>query len=182
MLFSFTDAHLVAVLDNQNAQQLKEVWSEAQRIHTEKPGEAVEYILNKLPRAGSAENRFIGQWLIKALQTDSHERIEPYGLNAQDIVEYLPVSALVPRATRSWSELRSDYAASPERKGQRKPDFKTWLMRTQGARFSAYDIKSAVDSLSQVPEEIVTLGYRIRELGSRPVMRNLPVGHIDYQA
>jgi hypothetical protein len=176
MLFDFTDAHAVAVLDNVDAQYVRRVWEEARcRESTSGREEAIDHIdeaFKNAPRK-SAEYDWIATWLKRALARGLSSRLEPYGLRAQDIIEYLPVDVLVPGGGHDWQALRAEHALAlpTQDKAKGLHDFKTWLTRVKGADTSVDNIRRAVEAVRDVPEEILHLGYRIREIGLRPRAR-----------
>ena len=97
--------------------------------------------------------------------------MEPYGLAARDIIEYLPVEVLVPGcAGKSWGELRHEHDAAEGRWDRSKGlhDFKNWLRHTYGADTSVGNIRKAAEAMDTVPDEVTRLGYRLREISVRP--------------
>lgn len=175
VLFDLSDAHLVAVLDNVRTEEITAAWMEAQTRYLSGDGEsAIEYLngeFNKYKgKKGKEEYEWIGTWLNRALQKGVAARINPWGLKARDIIEYLPVEVLVPKAGKSWDELRHEHdTALPSLdKTKRLHEFKVWLTYTYGADTSVSNVRRAATSMTEIPAEFKKLGYRLREISSRP--------------
>lgn len=175
VLFDLSDAHLVAVLDNVRTEEVTAAWMEAQMRYLSGDGEsAIEYLDGEFQKykgkKGKEEYGWIGTWLSRALKKGVAARMNPWGLTARDIIEYLPVEVLVPNAGKSWEELRHEHdTALPSldrTKGLHK--FKTWLEHFYGADTSVSNVERAAAATTEVPEEFRKLGYHLREISSRP--------------
>lgn len=172
VLFDLTDAHVVAVLDNVVIEEISAAWTEAQKRYLAGSAEeAIDFLSRALKtnRKGDETDWIMG-WLGRALKKGVHARMTPYGLAARDIIEYLPVEILVPRAHKSWNDLRHEHEAaiSSLDKSKGLHDFKTWLTRTYRADVSVANIRRATDSVREIPEEFRKLGYHLREISTRP--------------
>jgi hypothetical protein len=102
VLFDLSDAYLVAVLDNVRTDEISTAWTEAQtRYLTEGAEEAIGFLSGAIvERKKGDESDWIVNWLSRALKKGVHARMYPYGLAARDIIEYLPVEILVPKAKK----------------------------------------------------------------------------------
>ena len=170
LLFDMTTAHVVALLDNVAASEIDATWLEAQaRYLTGDADLAIDYLNQQLRGRKGDEYTWISQWLARALKKGINERLTPYGLVARDVIEYLPVEAIVPKADRSWVELRDEHDAARPSLDRSKGlhDFKIWLTRTYGADVSPQAIRAAAAEVTEVPTEFQKLGYRLREVASR---------------
>lgn len=133
VLFTHTDAHVVALLDNLRAERLASVWEVATGLAVRGDVQAaidaaVEGIPDNRKRKGD-EAGYMRGWLTRALQEGLTSRATPYALGEADIIRYLPVSSFVPEAD-SWSELERRHneeraAAKPDR--MPPSDFKAWM-------------------------------------------------------
>jgi len=175
VLFDLSDAHLVAVLDNVRTEEISVVWVEAQtRYLSGNPEAAIEYLQGEFQKykgkKGKEEYGWIGTWLNRALKKGVAARMNPWGLMARDIIEYLPVEVLVPKAGKSWEELRHEHdTALPSLdRTKRLHEFKTWLEFAYGADTSVSNVRRATAFVTEVPEEFRNLGYHLREISSRP--------------
>lgn len=167
VLFEFTRAHLIGLVDNQRAAVLADTWASALEAAAQGDVEAAtRIVLDGIGRSES-EAVFITNWLTAALEKGLEGRISPYALELPDIIEYLPVDRLIPGAN-SWSALRDMHSAerlkAPARTAR---DFKAWL----GARFAvtlnASMLRNAADGLP-VPRDFERLMKQI-EARSRDV-------------
>lgn len=175
VLFDLSDAYLVAVLDNIRTEEITAVWEEAQTRHLSGGAEAaIEYLDGEFKKykgkKGKEEYGWIGTWLNRALKKGVAARMHPWGLTARDIIEYLPVEILVPRAGKSWEELRHEHDNALPSLDRTKGlhQFKTWLEHAYGADTSVSNVRRAATSATEVPEELRRLGYHLREISSRP--------------
>lgn len=171
LIFDMSDAQVVALLDNVEAQQIERVWKEAlDKRRRGGESDAITHLNNSLrvaltDRKGE-EYGWISNWLSRALEKGRENRMTPLGLNKLDIIEYLPVESLVPRASKSWVELRAEHDDTLNRSKNRLP-FKTWLERTYQADFAVDQIRQAAEAVDHVPAEIQRIGYRLREISAR---------------
>jgi energy-coupling factor transporter ATP-binding protein EcfA2 len=178
VLFDLSDAYLVAILDNVRTEEISAAWLEAQTRYLSGDVEsAIEYLDGEFKKykgkKGKEEYGWIGSWLSRALKKGVAARMNPWGLMARDIIEYLPVELLVPNAGKSWEELRQEHdSALPALdRTKRLHDFKTWLQHVYGADISVSNVRRAASAVTDVPEEFRKLGYRLREIRSRPLSR-----------
>lgn len=153
VLFNYTEADVVAMIDNVEYAHLATAWETALVIAAQEgPGPAGDHLRRELP-GGKSENLFLRQWLSEALQAGIHERVHPFSLTAPDIIEYLPVDALVPQASgKSWADLRTEMARATASSRDRV-DFKSWLTKTKSASLGKEDIRRAAQALSGRPAE-----------------------------
>lgn len=157
VLFDFTDARIVALLDNVDAHHVRDLWARARDLAgVGQVDEAGALVRNELPRKGSGENRFLGNFLTRALEDGEHERVGAWGLSKEDIILYLPPSAF--GVKRSWEDALSQY--DPDSDGSLKP----WLSKKYGADFSLASVRTAAESLDHIPEDFTGL---IAALASR---------------
>lgn len=170
LMFDMSSAHLIAVLDNVTHQRIADIWQGAQeRFLTTNEEAAIAYLTQETRDIKGDEITWITQWLARALKKRVHERLTPFGLSAADVIEYLPVEVIAPRAGKDWPSLRLEHeAAKPSlNKPKGLHDFKQWLKKTYAADVSPANIRTAANAVTDVPDELKRLGYRIREISSR---------------
>ncbi|OCL36842.1 hypothetical protein BCR15_12945 [Tessaracoccus lapidicaptus] len=170
LMFDMSTAHVVALLDNVDRRHLDAVWDEAQqRFLTTGPDDAIAFLTAATRHLKGEEFKWITQWLARAIKKGTSGRLVPFGLSAADIIEYLPVQVIAPMAGKEWPALRAEHedAKASLDKAKGLHDFKAWLQRTYGADLSPVNIRAASQALHHVPEELRTLGYRLREIASR---------------
>lgn len=150
VLFDFSDARIVALLDNMDAGRVHSLWNRARDLAaTGQVDEAGALVRSELPRHGSGENRFLSQFLTRALEGGEHERVGAWGLHKEDIVLYLPPEAFGIR--RTWEDALSTFDASAG------VSLKPWLGKKYGADFSLANVRKAAESLDQIPEDFTGL-------------------------
>lgn len=151
VLFDFTDAHLVALLDNLDPVQVRETWELAQRVRlTDGVAAAKEVVLTGLP-GRDEEPRALREWLTAALDKGVDGRITPMSLSAGDIIEYVRNQELLPESA-SWEQLRADHEAARARKSKGHPPFKQWLFEEYGLFVSEELLRDAALA-SPIPRE-----------------------------
>jgi len=150
VLFDFSDAHVVALLDNMDADHVDDLWSRARNLSAVgQVDEAGVLVREQLPRKGSGENRFLAQFLTRALEEGEHERVGAWGLAKEDIILYLPPTPF--GIKRTWDEALKDYDSDVH--GSLKP----WLTKKFGADFNLDNIRVAAESIDEIPGEFTAL-------------------------
>jgi hypothetical protein len=148
VLFSFSDARVVALLDNVRARHVQDLWRRARDLASKgRIDEAGELVRGELPPQRSSENLFLGQFLSRALQEGEHERFDACGLSKSDIVLYLSPAAF--GIKRSWQDALADYVSS--RDGALKP----WLSKKFGATFGPDEVRAGLESLDEIPQDFL---------------------------
>lgn len=156
MIFEFSDAPVISLLDNIDAQTVTNLWKEAREMAGK--GEVIEagkYVRSRLPGAKSGENVFLSQFLTLALANGQHERVEVWGLSKADIVLYLPPSEL--GLKKSWDALL-------EERKPTDPSIKEWARSKYRADFSEAAISRAAQSLDHIPDDFGNLLMQISSL------------------
>lgn len=172
VLFKYTRAHVVALVDNLDHHLIQNAWTKARELRsTRSEQDAVDH-LNEVLKSPSGkkvaqdEIGFIRSWLIKALESGVESRLSPHGLGEKDILNYLPVEAFLPRAT-SWNELWEQHAEDRKTRDNTPRSFKTWLLSQGNSRPLNDDtILKAVSKLTSTPKEFEQLMKRLEALSS----------------
>lgn len=166
VLFDFTDAHLVALLDNENADALSKTWHAAQSTReTGSIEEAQGVVVNGIT-GQSDEARWLREWLTAALAKGLDGRISPYALAAKDVIEYLPVGRIVPSGA-SWQALRAQHADLRDSTRSTPKDFKAWLQQDLGATVTPESLIAAAQA-AEVPKELELMVAHLEALASEP--------------
>lgn len=166
VLFDFTGAHLLALVDNQRADVIRDAWSDAQ-LDLVKDGVdvAVKRLVERVDNR-SDEARVILQWLTGALKKNLASRVSAHGLEKKDIIHYLPVERLVPGAT-SWESLIEQHARERDASPAKTPrDFKSWLR----ARFMFDDSPTVLVAAAQgvqIPKDFQELMNELEALAEK---------------
>lgn len=159
MIFNFSDATIVSLLDNIDSSKVNEIWKEAKKLaEIGKVIEAGQYVRTSLPGKNHSENTFLSQFLTLALANGQHERVEVWGLSKSDIVLYFDPSNF--GIKRTWEELLNAHTPAD-------PSFKEWATKKYDADFTISAIDEASRKLEIAPEEFGSLILRISELSFR---------------
>ena len=153
LLFRYTQADVKVVLDNENAERVSDIWIRSCNAYD--AGEDHHAVLRELVANGwTSEAKFLQEYCALAVKFSSRDRISFGALTLPDIVDYLPVSSIAPKATRhgDWTDLRRRYAQSGTRK-----DFKSWMSATYGAAYDEATIRAATRALNCVPDDFQAL-------------------------
>jgi len=164
VLFDHTNAHLVGLLDNVDAEPLHRTWSDAQELAvTGHVAEAKDLILDRIGKA-SGEAQYLSAWLTRALDKGLESRLTPFGLSRPDIIEYLPVDKFVAGAS-SWNSLREQHARELSGKSGTPRDFKKWLTGRYKVSFGAEDLLRSADGVA-VPKEFERLAKTVEAIAT----------------
>lgn len=164
VLFDFTDAHLVAVLDNLRAEHVTDVWARAQEAAVQGDPAAAKRIIEEELSDDSGESGYLRAWLRRALDYGIAARATPEGLGAADIVEYLPVERIVSSA-ESWAQLHLHHQEARRVSEKTTKNFKEWLTNRYGSRFGADDLRRYAEGLP-VPPDFERLAKRVEAISS----------------
>jgi energy-coupling factor transporter ATP-binding protein EcfA2 len=155
MIFSFSDAKVLCLLDNIDAKAINSIWEESKKIAEQgKLNEAGQYIRTSIPGTRSSENVFLSQFLTLALTNGQYERVEVGGLSKSDIVLYFEPTNF--GIKKSWEELLAIHSVSD-------PSFKEWATKKYGADFTVQAIDRASRAVETLPEEFGNLMMKIFE-------------------
>lgn len=172
MIFEFTDAKLISLMDNIDAAAVTELWGKAREMASKGLiDEAGEFLRAGLPRdAKHIENVFLKEFLSLALKKGEYERVEVWGLSKSDIVLYLPSEEFGLR--RDWDVLLTEHASSEK-------NFKDWASGAYGADFSNEAILRATQALDTLPVEFGDLIMKVAELSKAVAMEETIELHLE---
>jgi energy-coupling factor transporter ATP-binding protein EcfA2 len=160
ILWDFTEADVVIVLDGLRAEELRPMWQSAQNHRQMGNPDAAIRVLAPLTHMEGGEARWLHTLLAKAIQSGQPERLFLETLSEPDIICYLPPEAFVPG--KSWEEMKHAWKAAA--KGT-ATDLKGFLRRRYGARISTKRIQRAAQG-APASAEIQRLGLRIQEVAA----------------
>lgn len=165
VLFEHTEAHVVGLVDNENAENLRVTWERAQEAASQGAlARAVDIVLNGIPRE-RPEGDFIRDWLTGALERGLNGRITPYAFERRDVIEYLPVAEFVPSAD-SWEELHQEHWLARESGKSIAKDFKAWLRITYGVDITEESLRAAATG-TEVPAEFERFMKTLEAISAR---------------
>lgn len=158
LLARFSNVPVIAVLDNLNADRVRNFWNE---IQTSDAVEHDDIVKRYFSRKKSDEEQFVINFCRRVKAAGHPERFEVFGLSKGDIPEYLPVEAIVPGA-ESWEALRAEFDSQ-----SRQANFKTWLRGRYGVEIDQQALNRGLADLSAVPDEFLRLAERCSVAGRR---------------
>jgi len=174
LLFKYTDARLVVVLDNEDTGRVQGIWERACAA----ADEGVDYfeILDEFTEGGwTSEAKFLSEYCALAITLAARGRISFFTLSKPDIPEYLPVTSFVPemKKRRSWEQLRESYVAATN-SSKKPPNFKNWMVSQHHARYDEATLRAAVRELDHIPEEFSGLLDHVSASGRGEGSAGLP--------
>jgi predicted ATP-dependent endonuclease of OLD family len=146
-IFRFTDASVLYLTDNDNHQRVSNIWK---RALAAQPDQQLDIVAEFASHRETAEGQLLKDFTALALNFAARHRIDFASLPAEDILDYLPVQAFVPKAT-SWEQLRKQWGRP------KNGNFKKWLNNTHGSVIDNGTITNAVESLDAIPHDLVEL-------------------------
>jgi energy-coupling factor transporter ATP-binding protein EcfA2 len=159
LIWDYTDADVVVVLDNLSVEAVLPVWEEAKRAARSGARGRAREVLRNLERLPGGEPRWLRELLERAIATGHWERVHPHPLSMPDIVCYLPPDAF--GLTSSWDDLIQRWRGSA---GGRTPaDLKGWLTAEHRVNLGLRSLRRAVKAAVPV-RELQELGLEIRVL------------------
>jgi hypothetical protein len=139
-LLGYSDANVRVVVDGVG-RAATEGWSEARKAVETGDENAARRALERISRLRGREAQWLYEAGLAALERGAMSRIDVVGLDEPDILNYLPVKAIVPDA-ESWNSLASEWRASNSRQ-----DFKAWLRTAAGASINALTLGAIAERL-----------------------------------
>lgn len=164
VLFDFTSAHLVAVLDNVRVEHVTEVWERAQHAAVRGDISLAKQIVEDEIRDDTSESGYLRSWLRRALDYGHAGRMTPLGLGAPDIIEYLPVERVVPKAA-SWEALHEQHRIALDASPKTLRSFKDWLSDRWRVRFNPDDLRKYAEGVP-VPRDFQLLMKSIEAISA----------------
>jgi energy-coupling factor transporter ATP-binding protein EcfA2 len=160
LLWDFTDASIVIVVDNIARTTIQPVWERAQAAMAAGRVEAAIRALVPLGKLPGAEARWMQNLLTRAIKARRGHRIRLETLSAPDVICYLPAEEFVPGKT--WDDLIAEWRESF---GDREAtNIKAFLTQRYEVAFNTERIARIV-TRAKPNAEMQALGARIRELG-----------------
>ncbi|MPZ54811.1 MAG: hypothetical protein GEU79_19150 [Acidimicrobiia bacterium] len=165
LLFEFTTADVVILLDNLVSDDFDATWEQVLRLASQDKRKAAKKQLDtyesRLKREQTAEMEWALGACRRALTQGRESRVHVWGLSKGDIIEYLDESHF--GLNQSWSKLRAEYREHPDRR-----PFKDWLRLVKSADIGLKSIRKAARAASdRPPDELVSVLSKCRDLGGR---------------
>jgi hypothetical protein len=151
VLARFSDAPVIAALDNLDAAEINGFWHELECCRDEGQAGFERIVKARFTGKRRSEEVFVIDFCRAVAEAGALTRFRVFPFSKPDIPEYLPVEHLVPGA-RSWEELREEFEGQKE-----VPTFKPWLQLRHGVEISDDLLRDAIAQLDSVPDDFVAL-------------------------
>lgn len=164
LLFDFTDATVIPIVDNVDPFRLTSIWEQATVLASiEGEQSAGAYLRQELDPKIAIENKFLRDFLSRAIESGLQSRVEPFSLPKKDILWYLPVEAFTSRAS-SWEEIYERHQQELSEGRTLTSDWKKWAAGVYGLVLGQSSIEAALSQVPGVPEDLQVLGALCRSL------------------
>ncbi len=151
LLAQFSDAPMIAALDNLHAPKIQAFWSDLV-AHREGGQDAFDRIVREhFSNARRDEETFLINYCRAAAESNAIERFQVFGLAEPDIPQYLPATILAP-GLGSWTDLRSEFSSQ-----SKMTSFKPWLKRRHGIEITVDSLHEGLAAMDAIPQEFVEL-------------------------
>lgn len=171
LVWRFTDARLVLVLDSIDAEQMSGIVATAKRHVAEGDTRSAIDSLDPLKRdrtsKGKTEREALYELLRAAVAAHRIDRLEIFGLEEPDIIDYFHPRELGPVSPNSeylslgrreaWDLLHAKYMNTPK-KERKDVGFKSWAVDVLGVGTDPSEVlRSASASLDRIPDDFIRL-------------------------
>lgn len=161
LIWDYTDADVVVVLDNIAASEVVPLWDRARDAASRGSHKEAQQALYELERLPGGEPRWLREFLSRTLAAGDWERLHVAPLKEPDIVCYLPPDEL--GLAETWDQLIADWRRSSNGAAR---DLKGWIKENRRVRIPLTKIKKAV--ASAVPtRDMQDLGLAVRLASAR---------------
>jgi len=167
LLFDFTSANVVVMLDNESTDRIEMIWNEALVAKSSGDNSTVLKALDRLQEVRTGEARYLKDFCVRAIDLDARHRIGFQMMKETDLDRYFAPSAFIRRqkfseiAAMTWQAIDAIYANWLRENPVPGGGHKEWLRRNYGADFNEKNYRRAVRELDQIPEDFAELFQRI---------------------
>lgn len=156
LIFRYTDAQLVVVLDNDDPERVTGIWNAA-RAAFEQGADHLAALSELTRRKKDLEQAALQEFCAKALLAGNADRVSFRTLSLPDIPEYLNVHDVAAQAPSgvTWSDLRQEWQRT--RKEGNRPRFKDWAAASYEADYSDEGLRAATRRLDHVHPDLTAL-------------------------
>ncbi|MEA3502136.1 MAG: AAA family ATPase [Actinomycetota bacterium] len=157
MVFEFTDASVVVILDHiGDPDSVIQAWEKAVQLAEKGNVIAARKIFSAGVGRGPALNKEEGQLIQFASRVlgdpEKRGRILVTGVTRPGIEMYLPLTELGGSASAKWESLDAEYL-----RGSRSLDWKAWLKREHSVVVDSESVAAATQTMDDVPTDITSL-------------------------
>jgi predicted ATPase len=146
LIFDFTSANVVVVVDRPRADALRTAWTAVRESAGPDHDETLRK-LQELTEAGSGKEQLLGEFCRRAVQRGHERRLDLFAFRRTDIIEYLPVTQFAPLA---------DWDAVEQRWPGDSP-FREWVREEYGAQINPQRLVEVAAQLDSIPDDFLGL-------------------------
>jgi len=167
LLFDFTDANVVVMLDNESTDRVEMIWNEALVAKASGDHASILKVLDQLQEVRTGEARYLKDFCMRAIELDARHRIGFQMMKETDLDRYFPPSAFIRKqkfsetAALSWEAIDDLYRDWLENNSPPPGGHKEWLRRNYGADFNEKNYRRAVRELDHLPDDFTELFQRL---------------------
>lgn len=178
LLFDFTSAEVVVMLDNESTERVEMIWNEALVASESGDDRSVLQCLDQLQEVKTGEARYLKEFCTRAIKLGTRARVGFQMMSEPDLDRYFPPSAFIRKqkhadvANLSWEQIDALYADWLGSNQAPKGGHKEWLRREFGAVFDEQTYRRAVRDLDHVHTDFSALFRRV--IGPSGTHRSVP--------
>lgn len=170
MIFDYTDANVVVVLDN--LPDVEKDWNDLVAAHQRNEKSKVQSIIRTINARPGGEAGWIAKFAQAAIDRGRLDRVTVVGLSRPDVICYLPPSSLGLAADQTWDNLITAWRKS----SARPTDIKGWLRDKHHVQVSLTKVRRAADDAAmqaalddsmEIPSDLDDLALTIRAASRR---------------
>lgn len=161
VLSNFSDAPVVAVLDNLRADAIEAFWDCIVANSDRGQDRFDQIVRDHFSAKKRTEEQFVIDYCRTIADRGHTNRFFVFGLEKGDIPEYLPAAAL--HMPKPWEDLRAEFDAQ-----SKHGSFKPWLKARYDVTIDDDSLARAIDEMDSIPAELVSLADFCTSLSRRP--------------
>lgn len=167
LLFDFTSAEVVVMLDNESTERVEMIWNEALVAYESGGQGAVLECLDRLQDVKTGEARYLKEFCTRAIKLGARTRVGFQMMSEPDLDRYFPPSAFIRKqkhadvAGLNWEQIDALYEDWLVANQTPKGGHKEWLRREFGAVFDEKTYRLAVRTLDSVHPDFSALYRRV---------------------
>lgn len=168
LLWNFTDADVVVILDGLAREKVEPIWSRCLAAYERNNRKEAQAVLRDLDRLPGGEALWIRDLLTKAVEQRQAHRIHVFPLAQPDVICYLPC----PVPGQSWQQILAAWRSS----ARQAADIKGFIKERYGVMPNIRSIREAARSAPSHPE-LDSLRARLNEIAAFRSGETSPSNH-----
>lgn len=173
MIFDYTDAKVLLVLDNLVQETMAVSWARFRDAASRGDAPAATKLLNEIERLPGGEAKWLRDMAEAAWRQGQLHRIGLCTLSEPDIICYLPPQSFNQDLSDTWAELLTRWREISRATGRRH-DLKDWLRTSRAMQISVSRVRKGAEQMARSGQpmhpDLQALGLRIREAAASRIM------------